>query len=100
MKIITATYGQTLMDIAVQEYGCYEGVTLLMQDNDLALTANLVAGQELLIRDAVPELTATNQAVAQYNRLNGISVNSGNDAASSSNNGYVTEGYVTDGYVS
>lgn len=100
MKTVTVTYGQTLSDVALQEYGCSEGIVLLAQDNDLSLTAKVEAGQPLQIRDVVPELTPTNIAVAQYFRINGIKPNSSsNDSAASNNNGYVTQGYVNEGYV-
>ena len=74
--IIRATQGQTIYDLAIKHYGCYEGVFVLMEDNNLSLTSELIAGQNIIIRDVIPELNDTNIAVALYYKTNGLSVNS------------------------
>lgn len=69
MRAITVTYGQTLIDIALQEYGCYEAVTLLMEDNQLGLGELLEPGTSILIRDVIPDITGTNLLIlAQYKK--------------------------------
>lgn len=45
--------GQTLLDIAVQEYGVAEAAVLLAQTNDLSLTDSLAAGQVLEVAEQV-----------------------------------------------
>ena len=39
--------GQTLLDIAVQEYGTIEAAFMLARTNDMGITDTLQAGQEL-----------------------------------------------------
>ena len=77
MKKIIVRYGQTIFDIAIQEYGCYEGVTVLCQDNVLSLSSELVAGQVLLIQITVPDFSNGNMQVVNYLVANGIKPNSG-----------------------
>lgn len=74
---VTVHSGQTLVDIAIQEYGCFEGVFLLAEDNAISPTKKMNAGDVLMVRDEVPALTDSNQAVARDNKANGIKVNSG-----------------------
>jgi hypothetical protein len=60
MREIVVKENQTVMDIAVQEYGTPMLAMLLVQDNNLAgLTAYLPAGRNLLIRP-------TDSFVARY----------------------------------
>lgn len=77
MKTITVKEGQTLEDIAIQYYGCFEGVITLMQDNDLALDSPLYVGRALEIQDEVPALTPTNKKVVEAFERKGYSPNSG-----------------------
>jgi len=62
--------GQSIIDLAVQEYGCYEGLFLMLADNPdvvQAVSAILPPGTELRVRNPVPELNNTNRSVvAQY----------------------------------
>ena len=53
-KKITAQSGQTIFDIAIQEYGSIEGVLLLIADNNLpsGLATVLTTGQVLFIKSA------------------------------------------------
>ena len=74
--IIKVLSGQTLIDIALQQYGCYEGIKILCQDNGLSFTSEIHAGDTLLIQDVVPELTDDNIKVANYYAANKVQVNS------------------------
>lgn len=74
-KQVEVFEGQTLIDIAIQEYGCYEGVMLLLKDNAIRIADDLNAGLVLMVRDEVPELNAINRAVAAFYKANGIKVN-------------------------
>ena len=77
MRVVVATQGQTIYDIAIQEYGCYEGVFQIMKDNEgFGLSTELVAGQSVNIQDTVPELTVDNQAIAQQFKVNNTRINS------------------------
>lgn len=57
---------QCLIDIAIQEYGCYEGVVLLIEDNNAVVSwsQSLLPGMPLKIRKNIPKITDQNQAVA------------------------------------
>jgi hypothetical protein len=77
MKTVTVTQGQTLYDIAIQEYGCYEAVLLLCQDNSLSLVSELLAGDTILVRDGVPAITDSNISVVQYLKTSSFNPNSG-----------------------
>lgn len=74
---LTVTQGQTIYDVAMQVYGCYEGIFLLIQDNNVSLVSELMPGQNLIVRDTVPKLNENNIAVAAYYKLNSIIPNSG-----------------------
>lgn len=77
MKSIKALEGQTIYDIAIKEYGCFEGVFVVCEDNGLSLVSELIPGQTILIREPVPELTDTNVQIASYFAVNKVGVNSG-----------------------
>jgi hypothetical protein len=50
IKTIVVQAGQSLADIALQEYGTYEGIILVVQANPgLSVSSILVGGQELVI---------------------------------------------------
>ncbi len=52
MQTIKVKQNQTLMDVALQEYGDVFGVFWLVEDNQLnGITANIHQGEELLIRE-------------------------------------------------
>jgi hypothetical protein len=64
MKVLIVLEGQTIVDVAVQEYGCYEGVLNILEDNTfLALEDGFYAGLEIYIRD---EVEAINEKNKQY----------------------------------
>jgi hypothetical protein len=53
MRVIKVIEDQTLLDVAVQEYGNSEGVFWLVEDNPNlnGITDNIFKGDELLLRD-------------------------------------------------
>ncbi len=66
-KTIQVADRQCVTDIAIQQYGCYEGVFELLKDNPTKLNGlhDVPApGTSLLIKTPVPKLTATNQTIA------------------------------------
>lgn len=77
MKTIKVSPGQTLENISVQEYGCLQGILLIVEDNGFSMDTLLYANQEVLIRDEVPELTENNREVAKYFLETGIKPNAG-----------------------
>ena len=67
MKEIKTVFGQTLYDLAIQEYGHLDGFFLLLEDNEGIindLSETPPAGTRVLIRLQVPELSANNRAIA------------------------------------
>lgn len=74
---ILTEVGQTLLDVAVQEYGDASSVVMLMQDNATALpdiNADLAPGTALSIR-STPEVA--DAELMSYFRQNKIRVNNG-----------------------
>lgn len=51
MKVVTVLYGQTLIDIAIQELGDAARVFEIAELNDISLTDDLEAGSTLLVPD-------------------------------------------------
>lgn len=98
--IYTTEAGQTIIDVAIEYYGCYEGVFLILEDNPtLVLGDKLNASQKIVLRDAVPTLTDNNVTIAQYFATKNIKVNSGDKPLTTTGNNYVEPGYVETGYV-
>ena len=56
--------GQTLLDIAVQEYGTIEAAFMLARTNDMGITDTLQAGQEIE--------TVYNSELADYCQRNSV----------------------------
>lgn len=67
MKRVKVLAHQTMLDIAVQEYGTVEAVFLIAQANDLSPTVKLEAGAELLLPDVV--LNREMQTYCKNNRV-------------------------------
>lgn len=89
-KQVTAGDRQSVIDLALQEYGCYDGAFEIMKDNpvlDLSLHSILIPGVKVLIQTPVPRLTDTNQGVMEQYEQRHTQVVSG--SASS----YTEEGY-------
>lgn len=95
--VIKAEEGQTIFDLALRHYGCFEGFELICQDNNLTVNSELVPGQSIQIRDEVPKLNDTNQSNVIEFENKGIIINSGYDLLLSSE--YVKPEYVKTGYV-
>ena len=70
MKDYTVLYGQSLLDIALQECGTVEALIALCADNNLSITEDLSVGQILQIDGA----KIVNKAVVQYYRDNNITL--------------------------
>lgn len=52
MKEIIVISGQTIYDIALQEYGSYQGIEFILEDNDdINLELDLIPGKLLQIRE-------------------------------------------------
>ncbi|MCA0428330.1 MAG: hypothetical protein LCH37_12935 [Bacteroidetes bacterium] len=95
--VIKAEEGQTIFDLALRYYGCFEGFELICKDNNLTVNSELRLGQNIQIRDEVPRLNDTNQSNVIEFENKGIVINSGYDLLASSE--YVKAGYVVPGYV-
>jgi len=91
--------GQSLFDIAVQSCGSAEAAFEIAALNDLPITADLNAGQEITAPNPSKggELPR-NAAVVNYYRTNGIVPATGLEAAAGSNR-YVDEFYVEFNYI-
>jgi len=76
MKEITVLNNQSLFDISVQEYGTIEAVFELAQANDISVTANLVAGQRLVVPGVDKGLLQPD--IVDYYKRNDIHPVSGN----------------------
>lgn len=68
MKSIKVAKGQTLLDVAIQEYGNVEDIVLIAADNDLLLTDRLTEGQALSIRTDY----TSSPAKQKYLQTNGV----------------------------
>lgn len=100
MGLVKLAYGQTLYDLAIQEYGHTDGIFLLLEDNPGVVNdfADVpLAGTPLLIRD-VPELSDNNRAIAAEFARQGKLVASGL-VATVLPEMYVEDGYWVDDYV-
>lgn len=54
MKVVEIKYGQSLFDIAIQEYGSVEGVFWLVEDNNLSgIVDNVYEGDTLNVRETI-----------------------------------------------
>lgn len=74
MKQIQTTLGQSLLDIAIQEYGAVEGVFALVIDNDYIgdLSDVLAPGTPLDIREESLKLNKDNLTIKQMMELEKI----------------------------
>lgn len=59
MKILVKD-GQTLADIAIQEFGSWEAMTEIARENNKSMTENPDAGEELTMPDATWNRTMQN----------------------------------------
>lgn len=95
--IVTVEQGQVLEDIAIQEYGCLEGVWNIMEDNGLNLDSQLYTGQPLIISETVPTLTNTNKEIAKQFSSKKLKPNRG-IVIEQELDLYVLDGYWEEGY--
>lgn len=100
MGLVKLAYGQTLYDLAIQEYGHTDGIFLLLEDNpgvvnDFADVPQ--PGTPLLIRE-VPVLSDDNRAIAAEFARQGKLVASGL-AATVLPEMYVNTNYWQENYV-
>lgn len=65
---VTIQNGQTLADIAIQEYGDLSAVFLIAKENDISPSGNLTAGTVLRLPDVV-----VNKEMQNFCRNNGVS---------------------------
>ena len=103
MKEIKTVFGQTLYDLAIQEYGHLDGFFLLLEDNEGIindLSETPPAGTRVLIRLQVPELSENNRAIAAELARRGKLVVSGvnNISATPTIPIYVNPGYWQNDY--
>jgi hypothetical protein len=71
-KVIEVSLGQTLWDIAVQEYGSLDGVMLLVEDNieqlNMGFDTDVVPGMLLKIRSK-PADKETKQVIEEQKKI-------------------------------
>ena len=72
MRTIKVLDRQSIIDVAIQWYGCAASVIDLCQDNNLELDSDLTPGMTLLIQDTYPE--SADSDVADYIQGNNILV--------------------------
>ncbi len=97
-KTITSLEGQNLYNIAIQEYGCAEAVSLLREDNNVSLATVIKPGRVLKIRVPVPEITTDNRAVVNRLAAAGVFPATAERVVELQSH-YVQTGYVMEGYV-
>jgi hypothetical protein len=97
MKSIIVGNGQQIEDVAIQEYGCQEGVVVLLSDNGLGLDDLLYPGQVLKVRNVVPELTSNNRVKQVTIANERLEPNSG-VVGEKPNEGYAAEDYFLEDY--
>lgn len=66
---VTALPNQTLLDIAIQEYGDLAGVFILARDNDISPTEKLTPGMTTV---SVPDVVI-NREMQEYCKANNVS---------------------------
>jgi phage tail protein X len=101
-KEVTLLIGQTLYDLAVQEYGHTDGLWLILEDNPgiaSDLSSVPAPGTVVNVRLEVPELSTNNRAIAAEFARRGQKVASGMEATITVNQ-YATAGYWQQGYSS
>lgn len=81
--------GQSLLDVAVQEYGDLSGVFLLALQNDISPSGELRGGQEL----ERPDVTVDRE-MERYCRINGIRPATARTEAASEEEGIFTEEFT------
>ena len=75
--IIIVEEGQTLIDLAIQEYGCIEAVAYLCEDNNFSLDETLTPAQKVKIRDVITNINGSNIEVLNIQKSKRTIINSG-----------------------
>ena len=91
---------QSLIDFAMETYGCYEGLLILLVDNmDVlqAATQEMPSGTELRVRSELPALNDTNLTVVAQYIAKGISVATGGTNSEPVITTFVVTGWAWDG---
>jgi hypothetical protein len=100
MRKYIVQFGQGIWDVGAQEYGHVDGAFLVVEDNpNYAVTDVPFPGAILLIRDEVPKLSETNQAIAAEYKQKAITIASGQLTNKQVQGEYVANGYWRTGYV-
>lgn len=79
--VIKTQEGQSVIDIAISHYGCFEGVYAILEDNEFLsseLTAVFPAFYEIKIREDVRFLSPEKRDYAKYMRSIGMNINTHN----------------------
>lgn len=75
MRTIKVQQGQTLKDIAMQEYGCFEGLQRILELNNIGF-GFLANGANVIVDDTAPVLSENNLRVVKYYQNEAVVVNS------------------------
>lgn len=99
MKQYVTQYGQSLIDIALQEYGHIDGVFQIIKDNpQYAITDVPKVGDVVLIQKTVPVLSLDNNKIAETIKSDNITMASGLNT-NLQRRTYVEAGYLRRGYI-
>jgi hypothetical protein len=101
MSEILTTYGQSVADIAIQEYGAIEGVFALMIDNDVEdLSEVFEPSKPLEIREKLI-LNNQNLTIVEMMKLENVGrvIGNANYSSMGSKSPYVDEDYVEVDYI-
>jgi hypothetical protein len=99
MMNVIVTAGQTIQDIALQEYGALEAAIYILMDNNLGIDEALYGGQVINIRDQVPVLTENNKAIQRSLSASGVKPNRGTTPAPIPETNYFESGYIQSDYI-
>lgn len=94
-KTIYTISGQTLVDIAIQEYGQYEGVFTLANDNDEITCVDQVFVPRTKLRVRIGEGNITSKEF----ELNNKSINSGFTPPEAESMDYIDDDYFDEDYI-
>ena len=84
-RIVTLQQGQSILDLSIQEYGCVEGLFVLIDDNSFIadFTQYIAHGTDFKIQTVVPKLTDTNVSVVLQYKKDATTVANGVDPLAS-----------------
>lgn len=96
MKVIKVGFGQTIEDLAIQEFGSISGIRFLLEDNSISLDDNLYPGQLINIRST--EITDQESQTVNFLKQNNIRPTAG-FVGEKPELSYVEDDYVEEGYL-